>query len=51
MRGATWYVLYLLLLTGFNKGEGTCPFCRKKCNRQGRHIWRCKAKSPKNLYK
>ena len=34
----------LLLLTEFNDGEETCPFCGKKCNTQGRHTWRCKAK-------
>ena len=44
MRSSTWYVLYLLLLTGFNNGKETCPFCGKKFNTLGRHIWRCTAK-------
>ena len=44
MRSTTWYVLYLLLLIGFNNGEETCLFCAKKFNTLGQHISRCTAK-------
>ena len=44
MRSTTWYVLYLLLLIGFNNGEETCLFCAKKSNTLGQHISRCTAK-------
>ena len=49
IRGTTWYVLYLLLLTRFNNGGETCPFCGKNFNTLGRHIWRCTANSHKSL--
>ena len=29
MRDTTGYVIYLLLLTGFNNREETCSFCGK----------------------
>ena len=44
MRGTTWYVLFLILLTGFNNGEETCLFCGKNFNMLQRHVWCCTAK-------
>ena len=44
MRGTTWYVLFLILLAGFNNGEETCPFCGKNFNMLQWHVWCCTAK-------